>query len=41
LERAVSEGYGDGFRVQSEPDLLPLRNEARFSQVLAGLAGKP
>ena len=41
LERAVSEGYGDAFRVKSEPDLLPLRNEARFSQVLAGLAGKP
>jgi tetratricopeptide (TPR) repeat protein len=41
LERAVSEGYGDAFRVKSEPDLLPLRNDARFSQVLAGLAGKP
>lgn len=30
LERAAGEGFADPFRVKSEPDLEPLRSEARF-----------
>ncbi|MFO0224508.1 MAG: hypothetical protein ACK56E_14430, partial [Planctomyces sp.] len=41
LDRAVDEGFADPFRVQSEPDLAPLRSESRFSEVLARLGGKP
>ena len=34
LERAASEGFGDPFRVKSEPDLVPLQAEARFLSVV-------
>lgn len=37
LERAASEGYSDPFRVRSEPDLAPLREQPRFLAVVATL----
>jgi tetratricopeptide (TPR) repeat protein len=37
LERAASEGYSDPFRVRSEPDLAPLREQPRFLAVVAAL----
>lgn len=35
LERAAREGFADPFRVRSEPDLVPLKSDPRFSDVLA------
>jgi tetratricopeptide (TPR) repeat protein len=37
LERAVTEGYSDPFRVNSEQDLDPLHEEDRFKAVVARL----
>jgi hypothetical protein len=37
LEQAVDAGYSDPFRIKFEPDLAPLRGEARFAAVVARL----
>jgi serine/threonine-protein kinase len=37
LERAASEGYADPFRVRSEPELAPLREQPRFIAVVNAL----
>ena len=37
LERAVSEGYLDPFRIAKDLDLLPLRNETRYLAILQKL----
>ena len=37
LERSVSEGYSDPFRVNAEQDLDPLHDADRFRVVVAGL----
>lgn len=37
LEQAVDGGFSDPFRVKCEPDLAPLRGEARFAAVVARL----
>jgi len=37
LERAVTEGYMDPFRIANDLDLLPLRNEPRFIAILQKL----
>jgi len=37
LEQAVDGGFSDPFRIKAEPDLAPLRGEARFAAVVARL----
>lgn len=40
LQRSLTEGLSDPFPVQREPDLIPLRGEARFDQIVARLTEK-
>lgn len=37
LERSVTDGYLDPFRISADPDLKPLRDEARFTVLLQKL----
>ncbi len=38
--RAVDEGYGDPFRIEKEPDLSPLSDNAGFQKILQGMKAK-
>lgn len=37
LEQALDKGFMDPFRISREPDLIPLRNEKRFQELLLRL----